>query len=482
MAVNIRRNFIYNSLLTVANYIFPLITYPYVSRVLGVSNIGICNFVDGVINYFVIFSMLGINTTAIRAVVAAREDRERLNRTFSSLLSLNMITTTLAILCLIVSIFAFPQLRAHKELLFVGVLKLTFNFLLIEWLYKGLENFRYVSLRSIAVKILYVVAVFLLVKESGDYPLYFLLTTMMIVVNAVVNLITARKYVRFSFKGIDIRPFVKPFLRLGFYNILITMYSSFNVIYLGFVGNEVDVGYYSTAMKIYEVTLALFSALTAVLFPRMTDLIGRGDLDGFKLYLEKTQKLLIAFSVPLVMVTVVMSPQLVAVISGPGYEGAITPMRILMPLVFIIGFGQIRVLQILLPMHQDKTVLLNSAAGAVWAILLNILLVSSLRSVGSSIVWLSSEVLVLVLSQIAAKRLCHIRFPFKEMGICLLWHLPLLLFVVLLVHWLPNPFVCTGVAFVVSALYCGILQLFILKEPLFLQFFHQAVSWARKRL
>ena len=158
---SIKRNFFYSSILTTANYIFPLLTFPYVSRVLGVTNIGIVNFVDSVIHYFILVSMMGINIVGIREVAKCKKNKEELSQTFSGLFWLNSITTIVALALLAVVTLAFEQIRTYWHLVAVGALKLLLNYMLIEWLYKGLEEFKYITYRTILIKILYVISIFI---------------------------------------------------------------------------------------------------------------------------------------------------------------------------------------------------------------------------------------------------------------------------------------------------------------------------------
>ena len=155
----LKKNIIYSGILTTANYIFPLLTYPYVSRVLGVSNIGACNFVDSVINYFLILSALGIGVVGIREI--AKNKVDKLEQTFSKLFTINTITTSIALAVLLVAIHFVPDFQEYYELMWVGVLKLVFNYLLIEWFYKGMEDFKYITNRTVAVRFIYVVSVFI---------------------------------------------------------------------------------------------------------------------------------------------------------------------------------------------------------------------------------------------------------------------------------------------------------------------------------
>lgn len=121
--MSIKKNFTYSSILTISGYLFPFITFPYISRVLGVSNIGLCNFIDSIINYFIMFSMMGISTVGIREIASKQNNQQLLNQTFSSLFALCSIATTLVLGVLILCIFFVPQFSPHKNLLFIGVFK-----------------------------------------------------------------------------------------------------------------------------------------------------------------------------------------------------------------------------------------------------------------------------------------------------------------------------------------------------------------------
>lgn len=204
----IRKNFIYSSVLTVANYIFPLITYPYVSRVLGVTNIGICNFIDSIIHYFILFSMMGVASLGIREIAGSTNNPQKQSRIFSTLLTLNGIATAIMLLILLIAIYVVPELYEYRRLMYIGAMKLVANLFLVEWFFKGTENFKYITNRSILVRCFYVVAVFLFVKDTDDYPTYFLLLSLMTIVNATINFPYACTKVKITFKGLILRPFL----------------------------------------------------------------------------------------------------------------------------------------------------------------------------------------------------------------------------------------------------------------------------------
>ena len=171
--MSIRQNFFYSSILTTAGYIFPLITYPYVSRILGVANIGVCNFVDSIVNYFVLFSMMGIRTIGIREIAKCNGDKAAMSETFSNLLFLNLFFVLIFSVIFFIVIQIVPQFAEHKVLMYVGIAKLFATFMLIDWLYKGIEDFKYITIRSLIIRCIYVISIFILVRSKDDYQIYF---------------------------------------------------------------------------------------------------------------------------------------------------------------------------------------------------------------------------------------------------------------------------------------------------------------------
>lgn len=448
---SLKKNFFYSALLTVANYLFPLITYPYVSRVLGVTGIGVCNFVDGIVDYFILFSMMGISVVGVREIAASKGDRKQLNGSFSTLLSLNAATSLLAAVALLISIFIFPKLYAHKEMMGIGVLRLLANFLCIEWLFKGLEDFRYITLRTVVIRSLYVVAVFIFIRKPEDYRVYYLLLCLTIVANALVNLIYSRRYVSFSWKNLSVRHLSGPFFMIGLYTIMTSMYTTFNVIYLGFTSTSEQSGFYASATKIFGMVIALFTAFTAVMLPRMSAVLADGREDEFKRIVQKVLRVLFCLGIPLVLLVEAEAADIIRIISGTGFEGAIVPMRIIAPLILVIGLEQVLVLQTMMPKKFDREVLTNSIIGAAVGVLLNILLVKRLEAIGSSIVWLLSELVVLGGAIWVVTRRSGIRFPVHSLLLECGRYLPLVA-ILWVTTLLPVPFY---VRFVVASVVTG---------------------------
>lgn len=462
---SLQKNIIYSSILTCANYVFPLITFPYVSRVLGVTNIGICNFVDSVINYFILFAMMGIGIIGVREIASCGEDREKRDRIFSCLFFLNGLTTGIALVILTLAIFLVPQLWQYHTLMFIGAAKLLFSAFTIEWFFRGIENFKYITNRTIIVKSIYVASIFIFVRYKEDYVVYYIITAAFItIINALINFKYSTRFVSLRVHGIKVFSYAKPFFILGTYALLTSMYTSFNTTFLGFEGGVTEVGYYTTATKLFTIVLSLYSAFTGVMMPRMSTLITDGKIDEFKQKLNTSNELLLAFSIPIIMFGMIYAPEIVWLIAGNGYEGAITPMRIIMPLVFVIGYEQILVIQTLMPLRKDRAILTNSIIGACIGVLLNIIIVPRLGGIGSATVWLSSELVVLVCAQYFVTRYISFNFPFARfVRYTIISLLPCL--VCLLQKEMYPSIVTDGIAILVSGCYYVLVYLFIIKIP-----------------
>ena len=466
--MGVKKNFLYNSILTISNYIFPLITYPYISRVLGVTNIGICNFVDSIVNYFLLFSMMGMASIGIREIAATLDDANNRSKVFSNLITFNALTTLFSALIYILCIFLVPGLSEYRHLLYIGLVKIIANFFLINWLFVGLEDFKYITVRSILVHLLYVIAVYIFIKNSDDYHIYYLMTTVSIVVNAIINCSYSRKFVKFRWGNFDLKPIFKSSMILGFRNILTSMYTTFNVLFLGFVTCDTEVGYYTTATKLYGIIMALFSAFTSVMMPRMSSLISEGKMDKFKSMIIKSIDVLLIISIPLIIYTIIYAPDIILLLSGQGYEGAIKPMQLVMPLVLIIGLEQILITQTLVPLKADKAVLANTIFGAIVGLSFNFLLVHHLKSIGSSIVWIFSEFAVLSSALYFVKTKIGVSLPWGKIIKNIFSYIPFTFILVVLTSLDINYVVKLIISGIITLLYAIVMNLFIIKNEIVL--------------
>ncbi len=395
--MGLKKNVLYSGFLTSSLYVFQFITYPYVSRVLGVSGVGICNFAQTIVHYFILLSTLGITSIGVREIAKCKEDKFKLNKTFSGIFQVNAILTSLVLVVYVILIEILPQLLPYRRLLYIGVVQIIFNTLSIDWLFKGLENFRYITIRTFWVKILYVISVFAFVRDKDDYDLYYVIIVGSVIINGIINWGYGRRLVKYAWQPLYeiCRLYVRPLFLLGSQIIFQVLYTDFIVIYLGFISNDAQVGLYTTATKILSIVLALYSSFTLVMMPRISSLCAERNYEQIKLLTNKSFALLYSFALPCVFLLIIFARETIGIISGPGYEGAIQLLKIAAPIILIAGVEQILILQLILPLHMDKAFFYNSIAGATVGLVLIFTLVPSLLSLGAIIAWGTSECAVL---------------------------------------------------------------------------------------
>ena len=450
---SIKKNFAYKSVLTLSTYLINFITFPYVARVLGVERIGLVNFVDNTVNYFLLFATMGVGLLGVREIAAVKEDKKRRDQVYSSMLALNLLFTLVSLGIYLLCVVTIPKLCQYDELFYIGTAKILFTVFLVEWFFTGVENFRYITLRSILIKVLYIISVFLFVRDTSDYRLYFILTVGVVVLNALINQLYIRKFVRVRWNNIQLFKYLKQNVTLGIYTLMTSMYLTFNVMYLGLVSNNTEVGYYTTAFKLYSVILGFFTAFTNVMLPRMSSLLANGEKDRFQELVNRSFSVMSTCCIPLILCSMIMAPQIVYILSGPGYEGAILPMRIIMPAAFAVGVAQVLAIQVLMPMKKDKVLLVASIIGAVVSLLINLLVVPYIESVGSAVVLLCSEAVVTgaYLWYVLSHKLTLISV--KTIGKSVLYSLPSVVVCWGCGRWIENEFVGVECAFLLS-LFC----------------------------
>lgn len=463
MSANIKVNFLYSSFLTTANYLFTFLTYPYVSRVLGVEKIGAVNFVDSVINYFIMLSMLGIAIVGIREVAKAKNNQKELNSTFSSLFVINCLFMLVALLCLGVTYLCVQDLQRYSMLVCIGVVKLIANVFLMDWFFKGIENFKIITFRTFFVRLAYVIAIFTLVRKPEDYGMYFFVTTITIAVNALVNCLFLRGIVTFSLSNLRIKTFLTPVCILGLYMIFCNFYSSFNIMFLGVEKGDVEVGNFTTATKLFTIILSVYTAFTSVMMPRMSSLLKENKLEEYTGLYNKSVSIVMAFCIPLVLLTIFQAKNIILIISGEGYDGAVLPMMLCMPLLLVVGYNQILMNQGLMPLCKDKAIMTSSVTGGLVAFVLCFILIPKWGCVGASILWLCSEITVNIVAGIFVYRYIGISFPYKKFLISFMWHIPLVL-LLFCIQGISNYIVETITASLLTLLYCFVLQCFIVRD------------------
>ena len=404
MKKSLKLNFVMNAILTMSQFIFPLITFPYVSRILLPEGTGKVSFATSVISYFAMFAQLGIPTYGIRACAQVRDNKEELTRTAQEIFFINLVMTILAYAVFIVGLFTVPRLQQDKRLFLIVSSTLFFNAIGMEWLYKALEQYTYITVRSIIFKFIALVAMFLLIHEKSDYVIYGGISILASSASNIFNFINVHRYICFRPIGhYNFKRHLQPITVFFAMSCATTIYTNLDTVMLGFMKTDADVGYYNAAVKIKTILVSIVTSLGTVLLPRASYYVEHGMRKEFHQITCKAINFVFLIAVPLTCYFILYAKEGILFLSGDEYMLAVIPMQIIMPTIIFIGLTNIMGIQMLVPMGCEKIVLYSEIAGAVVDLALNTLLIPRLASAGAAIGTLVAEGVVWIV-QFAALR------------------------------------------------------------------------------
>ena len=394
---SIKKNAFMNMLLTASSMLIPLITFPYVSRVLQPERLGRVSFITSVVSYFLMFSELGIPTYGIRECARLREDKKALGKTVSELFIINLIMSFISLAAYIVCIYNVPRFSGDKRLCIIAGSAIIFNCLGMEWLYKGLEEYSYITVRSLLFKLISLVFIFAAVKVPGDYRLYCAATVISNYGSYILNFFRTGKITGgLSFKGLEIKKHIKPVLVFFSMSVATGIYLSLDTAMLGFMKGDAETGIYSAAVKIKLVLTAFVTSLGAVLFPRSAYLVKKGEYKKFADLSRRAMGMVVTAALPMAVFFMLFADEGIALLSGAEYADAVLPMRIIMPTLVLIGMSNITGIQFFMSLSMEKKVLISEIVGAFTDIVLNVILIPKFGASGAAAGTLAAEIMVLL--------------------------------------------------------------------------------------
>lgn len=407
---SLKLNFIMNAVLTMSSFLFPLISFPYVSRILGPEGTGRVDFATSLIAYFLMFAQLGIPTYGVRACAKVRDDKHLLTKTAQELLIINLVMSVLAYAVLALGLIFVPRLRQDRLLYILVSLTIIFNTIGMEWLYKALEQYTYITVRSIAFKLVSLGAMFALIRSKDDYVIYGGITILASSASYLMNFFHARKYISLRpVGGYEFKPHLKAVMVFFAMACATTVYTNMDKVMLGIMAeNElqanVNVGYYGAASRIKSILVSIVTSLGTVLLPRASYYVQQGKMEEFRKISRKALNFVVVAATPLTLYFVFFARQGILLLSGQEYLGAVVPMQFIMPTLLFIGLTNILGIQILVPTGREKVVLYSVIVGAVTDVVCNLLLIPRYLAVGAALSNMIAEAAVLVFQTVALRR------------------------------------------------------------------------------
>lgn len=390
---SIKKNMFMNIILTLSNFLFPLITFSYVSRVLTPVGTGKVAFVSSVIQYFSYLAILGIPAYGLREAAKVRDDKDKLSKLVHELFIINIVSTILSLLLLFGSVLIIPKFNDYKLLFLIMSSGIFLNTIGFEWLYNALEEYSYITIRSLIFKILYIPLVFLLIHNESDYLIYGFLSIFVTSASFICNFINLRKFINLKkYNNYEFKKHLKPIFILFSASIIISIYANFDVIMIGFIKDEYAVGLYNAALKIKSIVLSLSTAVTSAFVPRIANYINSKNNDGIKKMIMNSFRISMLLALPVIVYTFIYASRVLLLISGNDYLPATSTLQVLMictvALVLTNLFGN----QLLIPLGKEKRFTQSVFVGLFINLILNFLLIPSYGSFGAAIGTLVTEV------------------------------------------------------------------------------------------
>ena len=394
-----------NLLLTGSSILFPLITFPLVSRALFEEAYGLVGFASATATWLSLIAMLGVNRYGVREVARVRDDAVLLARTTREILVVTCISTAIVYIGFIVSIFLVERFSADRLLFFINGFTVLCNTLGVAWFFQGIEQYRYITVRGVVIKLVCLIGVILFVHVPGDYLVY---AVLLVASAAIANLVNFFYMLKICCDGIrerheptehvnlNLKKHIRPLMTFFVIVAAISIYSVLDTVMLGFLSNDAQVGFYTADVNIKNALVAVVSALSGVLLPRASNLLANDRQAEYKSIIRKALRFVAAFSIPVCLIGAVIATPLMTWYAGPSFAGAGPALSVVVLAVIPIGFSVIFCDEVMIPLGMEGKCTYIYIAAALIDFVLNLLLIPPFGALGAAISTASVELLIAV--------------------------------------------------------------------------------------
>lgn len=394
--VSIKRNFIFDLLNNISGLLFPLITFPYVSRILNPEGIGEVAFAQSIIAYFVMFAALGIPTYALREVAKLKNDKGGLSTFTFEIFVIHGILSIFAYAIALTLIFI-DRISEMRLTYIIASTQILLNLIGLSWFFQGVEAFRYITVRVLVFRILSLVALFIFVRESSDIYWYITILVISEAGNNLCNIFQLRKYVSFKkvkFEWPNLRKHIRPIIRFFLLSVSTMIYFNMDNLMIGFIKDDVSVGYYNPALRIQRLLMGFVLSLSTVLFPRLSSL-AHSDKECFYSLSRQGFIATLGLSIPITFGVYALGEPLILLFAGDQFFPSILTLNLLAP-VIIFGTCSNLLAKILISQEKERIVLIATSVGAIINLFLNAVLIYYFAQYGAAFASTFSELSVLI--------------------------------------------------------------------------------------
>ena len=396
---NLAKNALLNTVKQCCAILFPLITFPYVSRVIGTENYGKITFGNSIISYITMVATLGIAQYSIREGAKKRDNKKELNETVNEIFTINMLSTVVAFIIFAVLMVLWPKLAGYRVLLLVQVSSVLFVTLGTDWINSIFEDYRILTIRYIVFHGISIFFMFLFVRKEEDYIIYAAICVLAAIIPNILNIFYVRKNYGIRLKLVkptEAKKHLKPIMILFASSIASFIYVNSDVTILGIFKDDNEVGLYGAAAKIYTLVKKVIDAFLFVAIPKVSSELAKGLKEKANQQLNSVLKVLISFVLPICTGMFLLSQNIVLLISGDKFAGAETSLSILAVSLVFSALAIFYVSLVLIPLGKEKIILIATIVSAVANIVLNFILIPFWGRDAAALTTVISEVIMVV--------------------------------------------------------------------------------------
>lgn len=468
MKKSIKKNYLYNLIYQILTIIIPIITAPYLARVLGVKGTGVTSYTLSIVSYFIIFGSIGVSSYGQREIAMNRDDKNKCSKLFWELFLLKLFTSVLSILGYIFLIVSSTKYNVIYFILTLNILASVFD---ISWFFQGFEEYKFISIRNIIIKTLFTISIFVFVKNKNDLNLYILLNGLSLLISSLSLWIRLPKMInKISLKKINVFSHLKNSLIYFLPQIATQIYTMLDKTMLGIITKgEIENGYYEQAYKIITMSLTVITSLNTVMSPRMSYLYKEKKHDEIKEKLFKSLQFTFFLGVPMMFGIACTSYGVVDWFFGSGYEKVKLLLVVFSPIVIIIALSGCLGGQYLTPCGKRL-----QSAGALWVgaiinFLLNLILIPKYASLGAAISSVIAELIITILYFVLSKKYVDIKKMLKKFYKYFIASI-LMAIVILFLYNILKISILSTVIEIITGIIVYILVLLILKDDMIYYF------------
>lgn len=390
---SISKNYFYNLFYQILVIVMPLITTPYLSRVLGAEAIGIYSYTLSIVTYFILFGTLGISMYGQREIAYVQDEEKKRSKVFWEVVLLKVIMMTISIAVFWFTYGSGNQYKIYYRILTIELISQCID---ISWFFQGIEEFKKTVIRNSIVKLLFAISIFIFVKSPNDLIKYIIIIACANLLGNLSLWMYVPKYIRkIKIKELQIFKHLKPTIMLFIPQIAIQIYTVLDKTMLGqMIENKAEVGYYEQAQKVVKLLLTIVTSLGTVMVPRMASTFAKGDNEQLKKYMYNSFQFVFSLSFPIMGGIILVSKEFVPIFFGQGYDKVILLINIIVPIILFIGLSSIIGTQFLLPTKKQKEYTISVIAGAIFNFIFNLIFIKKYESIGASITTVIAELLV----------------------------------------------------------------------------------------